>query len=314
MSAMATILVTGGNGFIGSHLVDRLAGQASVIVFDRRERRYDPPPPGVRVVTGSLSDRDLVRNVLTEFGVETVYHLAWSSIHETATRHPVADIEANLLPTVQLLDACREAGVRRVVYVSSGGTVYGTPCAGTIAEDHPTQPINAYGVTKLTVEKYLGAYHHLYGLEYVIFRPSVPYGPRQNPLGRQGAVTVFLYRALRGEPVVIFGDGQTSRDFFFVTDMLEPLVQAGSGTAGVNRVFNLGGGHAYSLNELVATIESVIGRSVTVRYEPARRIDAPFVCLDCKAARRTFGWHPVTSLEAGIARTAAWMQAAKLLS
>ncbi|AEP13226.1 MULTISPECIES: NAD-dependent epimerase/dehydratase family protein [Chloracidobacterium] len=311
---MATILVTGGNGFIGSHLVDRLAGQASVIVFDRRERRYDPPPPGVRVVTGSLSDRDLVRNVLTEFGVETVYHLAWSSIHETATRHPVADIEANLLPTVQLLDACREAGVRRVVYVSSGGTVYGTPCAGTIAEDHPTQPINAYGVTKLTVEKYLGAYHHLYGLEYVIFRPSVPYGPRQNPLGRQGAVTVFLYRALRGEPVVIFGDGQTSRDFFFVTDMLEPLVQAGSGTAGVNRVFNLGGGHAYSLNELVATIESVIGRSVTVRYEPARRIDAPFVCLDCKAARRTFGWHPVTSLEAGIARTAAWMQAAKLLS
>lgn len=107
-------------------------------------------------MTGSLSDRDLVRNVLTEFGVETVYHLAWSSIHETATRHPVADIEANLLPTVQLLDACREAGVRRVVYVSSGGTVYGTPCAGTIAEDHPTQPINAYGVTKLTVEKYLG--------------------------------------------------------------------------------------------------------------------------------------------------------------
>ncbi len=311
---MATILVTGGNGFIGSHLVDRLAGQASVIVFDRRERRYDPLPPGVRSVIGSLSDRDLVRNVLTEFGVGTVYHLAWSSIHETATRHPVADIESNLMPTVQLLDACREAGVRRVVYVSSGGTVYGTPRARTLTEDHPTQPINAYGVTKLTVEKYLAAYHHLYGLEYVIFRPSVPYGPRQNPLGRQGAVAVFLYRALRGEPVVIFGDGQTSRDFFFVTDMLEPLVQAGSGAAGVNGVFNLGGGHAYSLNELVAAIESVIGRSVTVRYEPARRIDAPSVCLDCEAARRTFGWHPVTSLHAGIAQTAAWMQAAKLLS
>ncbi len=311
---MATILVTGGNGFIGSHLVDRLAGQASVIVFDRRERRYDPPPPGVRSVTGSLSDRDLVRNVLTEFGVETVYHLAWSSIHETATRHPVADIESNLMPTVQLLDACREAGVRRVVYISSGGTVYGMPRARTITEDHPTQPINAYGVTKLTVEKYLGAYHHLYGLEYVIFRPSVPYGPRQNPLGRQGAVTVFLYRALRGEPIVIFGDGQTSRDFFFVTDMLEPLVQAGNSAAGSNEVFNLGGGSACSLNELVAAIESVIGRSVTVRYEPARRIDAPTICLDCEAARRTFGWRPVTSLHAGIAQTAAWMQAAKLLS
>lgn len=311
---MATVLVTGGNGFIGSHLVDRLAEQVSVIVFDRRERRYDPAPPGVRVVLGTLSDRDLVRNVLTEFGVETVYHLAWSSIHETATRHPVADIEANLTPTVHLLDACREAGVRRLVYVSSGGTVYGLPCAETIREDHPTQPINAYGVTKLTVEKYLGAYHHLYGLEYVIFRPSVPYGPRQNPLGRQGAVTVFLYRALRGEPIVIFGDGQTRRDFFFVTDMLAPLVQAGCDGHGCNQVFNLGGGRSYSLNELVATIESVIGQSVTVRYEPARRIDAPCIKLDCEAARRAFGWHPVTSLTDGIERTAAWMQAARLLS
>ncbi len=243
---MTTVLVTGGNGFIGSHLVDRLAQQAAVVVLDRRERRYDLPPPGVRVILGTLSDRDLVRNVLTEFGIQIVYHLAWSSIHETATRHPVADLEANLIPTVHLLDACRETGVRRVVYLSSGGTVYGLPTTKTIREDHPTQPINAYGVTKLTVEKYLGAYHHLYGLEYIIFRPSVPYGPRQNPLGRQGAVTVFLYRALRGEPIVIFGDGQTSRDFFFVTDMLAPLVQAGSSTVGVNRVFNLGGGHAYS--------------------------------------------------------------------
>ncbi|MGQ9898365.1 MAG: NAD-dependent epimerase/dehydratase family protein [Acidobacteriota bacterium] len=310
---MTTILVTGGNGFIGSHLVDCLAQQASVIIFDRRERRYNSLPPGVQVVQGNLSDRDLVRNVLTEFGVETVYHLAWSSIHETATRHPVADIESNLMPTVQLLEACRESGVRRVVYLSSGGTVYGPPRAKTIAEDHPTQPINAYGVTKLTVEKYLGVYHHLYGLEYIIFRPSVPYGPRQNPLGRQGAVAVFLYRALRGEPIVIFGDGQTSRDFFFVTDMLDPLVQAASGLVGLNEVFNLGGGRAYTLNELVTTIEMVIGRSVTVRYEPARRIDASSICLDCEAARRTFGWRPTTPLQAGIERTAAWMQAVKLL-
>ncbi|MCS7079321.1 MAG: NAD-dependent epimerase/dehydratase family protein [Chloracidobacterium sp.] len=311
---MTNVLVTGGNGFIGSHLVDRLAQQASVIVFDRRERRYDPLPPSVRLVLGSLADHDLVRNVLTEFGVETVYHLAWSSIHESATRHPMADVESNLMPTVGLLEACREAGVRRVVYVSSGGTVYGLPQTDAIAEDHPTRPINAYGVTKLAVEKYLGVYHHLYGLEYVVFRPSVPYGPRQNPLGRQGAVAVFLYRALRGEPIVIFGDGQTSRDFFFVTDMVEPLVQAGVSHRGVNQVFNLGGGRSYSLNELVAVIEEAIGRSLTVRYEPARPIDAPHIRLDCRAAADVFGWRPVTTLAEGVRRTAEWLQSARLLS
>ncbi len=311
---MASILVTGGNGFIGSHLVDRLARQAAVVVFDRRERRYDPAPPGVRVVSGNLSDRDLVRNALTDFGIETVYHLAWSSIHESATRHPLADIESNLAPTVALLDACRETGVRRVIYVSSGGTVYGLPRADAIAEDHPTHPINAYGVTKLAVEKYLGAYAHLYGLEYVVFRPSVPYGPRQNPLGRQGAVAVFLYRALRDEPIVIFGDGQASRDFFFVTDMIEPLAQAALGERGVNRVFNLGGGRGYSLNELVAAIGDALGRSPAVRYEPARRIDAPRVCLDCRAALDAFGWRPTTALAEGIRQTVAWMRAAQLLS
>ncbi|MFQ3581831.1 MAG: NAD-dependent epimerase/dehydratase family protein [Chloracidobacterium sp.] len=311
---MATCLVTGGNGFIGSHLVDQLVARAPVIVFDRRERRYDTPPAGVRVVLGSLSDRDLVRNVLTEFGVETVYHLAWSSIHESATRHPVADIESNLVPTVNLLEACRESGVRRVVYLSSGGTVYGVPQTNALTEAHPTEPINAYGVTKLTVEKYLGAYHHLYGLEYVVFRPSVPYGPRQNPLGRQGAIAVFLYRALRGEPIVLFGDGQTSRDFFFITDMVEPLTQAGLSNLGTNQVFNLGGGQSYSLNEVVAMIEQVIGRTVPVRHEPARRIDVPRVCLDSTAAARVFGWQPTTSLREGLERTVAWMRTARLLS
>lgn len=311
---MVSVLVTGGNGFIGSHLVDRLAQQASVVVFDRRERRYDSPPPGVKVVSGNLSNHDLVRNLLTEFGVETVYHLAWSSIHESATRHPIADVESNLTPTVGLLEACREAGVRRVIYVSSGGTVYGLPQTDPIAEDHPTHPINAYGVTKLVVEKYLGVYHHLYGLEYVVFRPSAPYGPRQNPLGRQGAVAVFLYRALRGEPITIFGDGRTSRDFFFVTDLIEPLVQAGLRSQGVNRVFNLGGGRSYTLHELVAVIGATIGWSPKVRYEPARRIDAPHILLDCRAAADVFGWRPVTTLEEGVRQTAEWMQSAKLLS
>ncbi len=308
-----TILVTGGNGFIGSHLVDRLAQEAMVVVLDRRERRYDPVPPGVRVILGSLSDRDLVRNVLTEFGIETIYHLAWSSIHESATRHPVADIESNLMPTVGLLETCREVGVRRVIYVSSGGTVYGLPQTDALAEDHPTDPINAYGVTKLAVEKYLRVYHHLYGLEYVVFRPSVPYGPRQNPLGRQGAVAVFLYRALCGQPIVIFGDGQTRRDFFFVADMIEPLAQAALRTQGSNQIFNLGGERSYTLNELVAVIEEITGRSLTVRYEPARRIDAPHLHLDCRAAAEIFGWHPVTPLAEGIRRTAEWMQLVKLL-
>jgi len=167
---MSHILVTGGNGFIGSHLVNQLAisKQHRVTVFDLYPRPYDALPNGVRYIQGTLGNANLIRQTLVDQGIEVVYHLAWSTIHETALKNPAADIEQNLIPSINLLEACLDAGVKRFVYLSSGGTVYGIPEALPIREDHPTRPISAYGVTKLTVEKYAQMYSYLHGMKIMI--------------------------------------------------------------------------------------------------------------------------------------------------
>ena len=306
---MTQILVTGGNGFIGSHLVDRLVKQDghSVTVLDLYPRPFDDLPSGVTFIQGNLGDTELVRRTLVDQGIEAVYHVAWSTIHETALKNPVADIESNVVPSVKLLDLCCDVGVRRVIYISSGGTVYGLPQNEKIDENHPTYPINAYGVTKLMIEKYLHMYKHLYGLEYCVFRPSVPYGPRQNPRRRQGAVAVFIYNALRGKPVTIWGDGTVTRDYFYVEDMVEAFAAALSAPLPDRPIFNLAGMRDYSLNELVALIEKVLDVEIDVQYEPARKFDVPHLRLDTSLASEVLNWEPTTTLADGIGITVRWI-------
>lgn len=308
---MSHILVTGGNGFIGSHLVNQLASseQHRVTVFDLYPRPYDALPNGVRYIQGTLANANLIRQTLVDQGIEVVYHLAWSTIHETALKNPAADIEQNLIPSVNLLEACLDAGVKRFVYLSSGGTVYGIPETLPIHEDHPTRPISAYGVTKLTVEKYTQMYSHLHGMNYVIFRPSVPYGPYQNPHRRQGAVSVFIYHALRGEPVTIWGDGEVQRDYFYVSDLTSALLAGLDSPSAVNAVINLGGMEMYTLTQLVAAIEQTLKVKIQVRYEPARNFDVPHLQLDTHIASELLHWQPEVSLLEGIARTAEWIRA-----
>ena len=308
---MSHILVTGGNGFIGSHLVNQLAAseQHRVTVFDLYPRPYDPLPDGVRYIQGTLGNANLIRQTLVDQGIEVVYHLAWSTIHETALKNPAADIEQNLIPSVNLLEACLDAGVKRFVYLSSGGTVYGIPETLPIGEDHPTRPISAYGVTKLTVEKYAQMYSYLHGMNYTIFRPSVPYGPYQNPHRRQGAVSVFIYHALRGEPVTIWGDGEAQRDYFYVDDLTRALLSALDSPMSANAVINLGGTDVYTLNQLVENIEQTLKVKIQVRYESVRKFDVPHLQLDIRTARKILHWRPEVPLSEGIARTAEWIKA-----
>lgn len=307
---MSRILVTGGNGFIASHLVDALvaSGKHWISVLDLRPRAYDELPSGVMFVQSSVRDIALIRSILQEQRIDVVYHTAWATIHETALKDPVADIEANLVPTIRLLEACRDVGVKRIIYLSSGGTVYGLPQILPVREDHPTRPINAYGITKLAVEKYLKMYSHLYGLEYVIFRPSVPYGPRQNPHRRQGAVSVFTYHALRGKPVTIWGNGNNERDYFYVEDMISALITALDLPFTSDPIFNLAGSQAYTLNQLVHTIENVLSVKMKICYESARNFDVPSLKLDTSTALEKLGWKPLTPLCEGIRRTAEWIQ------
>jgi UDP-glucose 4-epimerase len=308
--AMSNILVTGGNGFIGSHLVNQLASHEDhrVTVFDLYPRPYDCLPMGVQFIQGNLSDTNLVRRTLVDQGIEVIYHLAWTTIHETALKNPISDIEQNLVPSVNLLEACLEAGVKRFIYLSSGGTVYGIPEMLPVREDHPTRPINAYGVTKLALEKYVQMYSYLYGMNYVIFRPSVPYGPCQNPHRRQGAVSVFIYHALRGMPVDIWGDGEVQRDYFYISDLSKALLAVLNLPLATNAVINLGGNQLITLNQLVTAIEQTLKVKIQVRYEAGRKFDIPRLQLDTHSASELLQWQPQVSLLEGIARTVEWIR------
>jgi UDP-glucose 4-epimerase len=299
-------LVIGGNGFIGSHLVDRLVGAHwDIQVLDLQDRRYGKLPSNVRLIKGDMTHHYLVREALA--GTDVVYLLAWAMIHEIANADPVADIQANLIPTIQVLEACCNTDVKRVVFISSGGTVYGPAMGVPIAETHPNSPISAYGITKLAVEKYLHMFRQLYGLDYVVLRPSVPYGPGQNPLGKQGAVAVFLYRTARGLPITIWGDGSATRDFFYVSDLITALEASATRSLDIHRVFNIGGNEEISLNRLLEITQELVGKKALVEYQPARLFDAQRVVLDTGLATRELGWRPQTPFLQGVAETWRWM-------
>lgn len=302
-------LVVGGNGFIGSHLVDLLLKSGwEVSVLDLQERRFEILPRQVHFVKGDLSQAYLVREVL--LGVDVVFHLAWATIHEVANQDPVADIEFNLMPSIRLLEASRNAGVKRFIFTSSGGTVYGPTQVTPIPETHAQNPINAYGVTKLAMEKYLHMFAHLYGLDYAIFRPSVPYGPRQNPFARQGAVAVFLHRVANGLPVNIWGDGSVVRDYFYVSDLTDALLAAAEQTVSPNCAFNIGGPEQVSLTQLLALVEETVKKQAIVEYKPARPFDVPRVVLDTTLAKKSLGWQPKINIINGLATTWDWMSTA----
>jgi UDP-glucose 4-epimerase len=299
-------LVIGGNGFIGSHLVDRLLVEGwEISILDVIERRYDPLPGGAHFIQGDLSQAYLLREALS--GVDVVYHLAWTTVHETSIQDPAADAVANLIPAIRLFETCIRTEVKRVVFTSSGGTVYGQPESLPIKESHPQNPINAYGITKLSVEKYLHMFQRLHGLDYAILRPSVPYGPRQNPHGLQGAVAVFLHRVSQDLPIKIWGDGSSTRDFFFVSDLVRALVTVADFELSDSRVFNIGGGEAISLSQLLGKIEETVGRTAKIVYEPRRNFDADQIVLDTSLATRVLGWQPEVNLQEGLSRTWSWM-------
>jgi UDP-glucose 4-epimerase len=299
------MVVVGGNGFIGSHLVDVLVADGwQVVVYDRAPERYRPPLAGVEYVTGELGNRGLLASVLPR--ADVVFHLASTTIPQSSNASPVFDIQSNLIDTVRFLNVCMESRVGKVVFLSSGGTVYGVPKTLPVDEEHPTNPICSHGIVKLAIEKYLHLFKHLYGLSYTVLRPSNPYGRRQNPAGKQGAVTVFLGRIAQGLPITIWGDGEIARDFFHVSDLAEVcLVAATSETT--NSIFNIGSGQGMSLNQLLEIIEPVVQKPFRIVWLPARPFDVPKLFLDIQRARTELKWAPRISLEEGILDTWEWV-------
>jgi UDP-glucose 4-epimerase len=296
-----TILVLGGNGFIGSHLVDRLLVEGhSVRVFDKYEEHYRKPIPLVDYRFGDFGNRGLLSDALD--GVDTVFHLINTTLPKTSNDDPAFDVQSNVIETLFLLEQCVSKKIKKLVFTSSGGTIYGKPAALPIVEESATEPECSYGITKLTIEKYMALFNHLYGLDYTIVRPANPYGSRQNPSGIQGAISVFLGRAARNEPIEIWGDGEVVRDYIYVEDLVAGIYQSATIIA-PSRIFNLGSGTGHSLNEIVEVIRQVTGRKLTVAYKPKRAFDVPEIYLDNMRALRELAWQPSTSLEEGIAKT-----------
>ena len=260
-----------------------------------------------QLLAGNLSFKpfDLVSaewdSLITDCDV--IHHYAWSTLPQTANENPVADFSTNVGSTLSLLEAMRRCGGKRLIFASSGGTVYGKLRQVPVPEDHPLNPVTAYGVSKMVAEKYMGLYRELYGLDCRVARLSNPFGAGQNPKRQQGAVTTFLHKALAREKITIWGNGEVVRDYIHISDVTRALVALAS--TNLNHVpdlpvFNIGSGQGTSLNQLIKAIETHLDRHITVEYEASRPFDIPVNILDVTRADEVLGWRCALSLADGI--------------
>jgi UDP-glucose 4-epimerase len=297
----------GASGFIGSHLVDGLlaAGYRVKALARHLPGLISPVAqanPALTLSPLSMGDGLALQEAME--GAELVFHLASGSLPQSSNRDPQADVQVNLLGALKVFEAARQAQVQRLVMVSSGGTVYGVPQQVPIVEGHPTEPTCSYGISKLAIEKYVALYRQLHGLDGLVLRVANPYGERQRLDATQGVVPVFLGKALRGEPLQIWGDGSTVRDFLHISDVVTALLAAAH-YRGEERLFNVGSGEGLSLNQLVELLRAELQRPLAVEYLPARGFDVPTNVLCIERARRSLGWNPKVTVSEGLHRLCA---------
>lgn len=305
------ILVTGGTGFIGSHVVARLLRAGHTLRVMAHSAARSPElrfiDEQTELVLGDLSDRSTLQRALT--GMESVVHLAWSTVPKNATADPAFDVQSNVIGTLHLLEQAKAQALRKFVFISSGGTVYGRPERHPIPEAHPTHPISAYGLSKLTVEKYLYLYHALHGLDYTVLRVANAYGERQNLRKGQGVIGVWLQRIMQQKPIEIWGDGSVIRDYVYVGDVAEAVYQVLHTPESRAQTFNVGSGNGQSLREVAATLQHVMRVEPDIRYLPGRNFDVPANVLDISRIRKVIGWTPQVSFETGLRGVRTWLEA-----
>ncbi|MBT8487843.1 MAG: NAD-dependent epimerase/dehydratase family protein [Gemmatimonadetes bacterium] len=301
------VLVTGGAGFIGSHVADAYlaAGDDVWIVDDLSSGRRCNVPHGAEFVEMDIRDPEL-RNLFREVRFDVVNHHAAQIDVRVSVADPPRDASINLMGLLNIAEAAVEVGTRRIVYVSSGGVVYGEPEEIPTPESAPKLPLSPYGVTKLGGEYYLNYYRVIRGLEYVALRYSNVYGPRQDPHGEAGVVAIFCNRLLGGEPLTIFGDGEQTRDYVFVKDVVSANMLAselkieGGGLDSVG--FNVGTGVGTSVLRLAEVLEGIAGTNLPRNHEPARPGELQHSTLNSGKLQER-GWSPAHSLEEGLRET-----------
>jgi len=312
-------VVTGGAGFIGSHLVDALVATGhSVDVIDSlatgslANLAAAEAAAGDRLAVHTLDVRDpAVTSLVAELQPEVVFHLAAQADVRVSVSEPVFDAEVNVLGTLRILEGARLGGARKVVFASSGGTIYGDPDPSVLPVDehHPQHPVSPYGVAKKVGGDYLFSYHQLHGLEGTALALANVYGPRQDPHGEAGVVAIFAGRLLTGEPCTIFGDGTQTRDFVEVGDVVAAFVAAAAPGVAAQQVVNIGTGTETSVNELYAAMAAAAGVVAPAAHAAARPGELARSALANDRAKRELDWTPRVDLEEGTRRVLDWFAA-----
>ena len=301
------ILVTGGAGFIGSHIVDAFvaAGHQVAVVDNLNTGKLANLNPAASFFQVDIRDAAGLDRVFAQVQPEVISHQAALADVRGSLREPDTYAEVNIIGSVRLLEAARQRGVRKIVYASTGGAVYGEPEYVPVREEHAINPLDPYGASKHTVEHYLFIYKHNYGLDYASLRYPNVYGPRQDPHGEAGVVAIFTGKMLAGEPCTINGDGTQQRDFVYVGDIARANLLAATTGSGI---YNIGSGVGTDVNAIFDGLKQAAGYTQDALYGPAKLGEVYKIYLDAAKARAELGWESTVSVVDGLRRTVEYFQ------
>lgn len=302
------IVLLGGTGFIGEHFARLFRSSAEIVAISRSKPPAANVMDGVSYIQGDCASQEFLRQVIQPG--DSVVYLAYNSVPKTSFDDPLRDIQENLPLAISLLTVLRDVSVKRLLYLSSGGTVYGpSEMNAPIAEDHPTHPISPYGITKLAVEKYCRMYARMFNIPVVIARPSNPYGPGQVPYRGQGFIATAAAKILQGEEIPVFGEHGTVRDYLYVEDLCSAMKVLLDEESASGAIFNIGSGIGMNNFEVLKAVSRAAGIPMTdvkLSFLPARRFDVSYNVLDTRRLE-TLGWRCTTSPEQGLPETIEWV-------
>lgn len=306
-----TCVVLGGGGFLGVNLCRRLASSGVRVRAFGRRCLFPQDLAGVEWRQGDFCDAAALASAIAS--CETVFHLVHTYMPQSADLNMVEDVRQNVISSLALLEICRKLKVKRIVFVSSGGIVDGPTSDVPTPETAPADPISAYGISKLTIEKYLRLYEHHHGVTFRVLRVANLFGPFQLPGKNQGAIATLISCALHNKEFEIWGDGTAIRDYVYVDDVVDALLLAAVDQSG-ERIFNIGSGQGRDLLQLIVEIEADLGVKLAIRRAKERVIDVPVSILAIEKAANVLGWKPKTSFNAGLRQTIAWWQSRRVRS
>jgi UDP-glucose 4-epimerase len=304
------ILVLGADGFIGSNLVKSLCKEKRYKIFafdlfkDGASKNIPFFNEDIVMVQGNFLNKIDLVNALK--GIDYVFHFISLTTPGSSMNDPLIDVSTNLVGSINLLEECVKAKVKRIIFASSGGAIYGNQGAELCNEDGATDPVSPYAITKLTIEKYLYYYKIHHALDYLTLRYANPYGPGQNVVGSQGIISISLNNILNNRPIVVFGDGENVRDYIYIDDLIE-MTKLLFMKNTKHMIYNIGSGRGETINGLISVIKKVVGKDGVIDKRPDRLVDVRRIVLDTSRVSGEIDYVPQTSLQSGIKKTWDWL-------